>query len=126
MISKYRNNIDMDNILVKNIDGIKCQWNLRVKTASKVYHHKPHMSMWNNMKKVCAILEFSCPSDVNISKNQRKAKQLRATTKKHENRLTRIWARYITYKLGHLNMYLRASSNTKKILALNRKMLRSK
>ena len=42
-------------------------WNLPIKTITKVPHNKPDIIIWDKLKKVCTIIEVSCPSDVNIS-----------------------------------------------------------
>ena len=43
-------------------------WNLSVKTVTKIPHNKPDLIIWNQEKLVCSVVEFSCPSDVNITK----------------------------------------------------------
>ena len=43
-------------------------WNLSVKRATKVPHDKPDLIIWNQEAKICNIIEFSCPLDINISR----------------------------------------------------------
>ena len=43
-------------------------WNVSIKTATKVSHNKPELIIWNWETKVCTIVEFSCPLDINAIK----------------------------------------------------------
>ena len=43
-------------------------WNVSVKTATKVPHNKPDLMIWDQKAKICSIIEFSCPLDININK----------------------------------------------------------
>ena len=43
-------------------------WNVSLKTATKVPHNKPDLIIWNWKTKVCTIVEFSCPLDINAIK----------------------------------------------------------
>ena len=43
-------------------------WNVSIKTATKVPHNKPDLTIWNCETKVCKIVEFSCPLDINTTK----------------------------------------------------------
>ena len=43
-------------------------WNITIKTATKVPHNKPDLIIWNHGKDVCAVVDFSCPLDSNITK----------------------------------------------------------
>ena len=43
-------------------------WNVSIKTATKVPHNKPGLIIWNWETKVCTIVEFSCPLDINARK----------------------------------------------------------
>ena len=43
-------------------------WNVSIKTATKVPHKKPDLIIWNRKSKICSIIEFSCPLDININK----------------------------------------------------------
>ena len=52
---------------VKKIENKEYWWNLPIKTITKVPHNKPDIIIWDKLKKVCTIIEVSCPSDVNIS-----------------------------------------------------------
>ena len=37
-----------------------------IKTATKIPHNKPDLHVWDTDKKICQIIEFSCPCDVNL------------------------------------------------------------
>ena len=52
---------------VKKIENNEYWWNLPIKTITKVPHNKPDIIISDKLKKVCTIIEVSCPSDVNIS-----------------------------------------------------------
>ena len=42
-------------------------WNLSIRTITKVPHNnKPDLIIWDNNLNICRIVEFSCPSDINI------------------------------------------------------------
>ena len=43
-------------------------WNLSIKTATKLKHNKPDIVAWDRARKICKIIEISCPADVNITK----------------------------------------------------------
>ena len=43
-------------------------WNVSVKTATKVPHNKPDLMIWDQEAKICSIIEFSCPLDINTNK----------------------------------------------------------
>ena len=49
----------------KNLENIDT---LSIKTATNVPHNKPDLVMWNYETKVCRIVEFSCPLDINTTK----------------------------------------------------------
>ena len=53
---------------VYKTDNLEYWWNISIKTATKVPHNKPDLVIWNTQEKICTIVEFSCPADVNISK----------------------------------------------------------
>ena len=36
--------------------------------ATKVPHNKPDLMIWNLEGKICSIIEFSCPLDININR----------------------------------------------------------
>ena len=38
-----------------------------IKTLTKIPHNKPDVVIWKQNEKLCSIIEFSCPADVNIS-----------------------------------------------------------
>ena len=41
-------------------------WNISIKTATKISHNKPDLGIWDKANKMCSIVEFSCPADINI------------------------------------------------------------
>ena len=41
-------------------------WNIPVKTSTRVPHNQPDMIFWDITKKLCYIIKFSCPADINI------------------------------------------------------------
>ena len=43
-------------------------WDKPITTATKIKHNKPDLVIWNKTEKICTIIEFSCPADINISK----------------------------------------------------------
>ena len=43
-------------------------WDTPIMTATKVKHNKPDLVIWNKTEKICTVIEFSCPADINISK----------------------------------------------------------
>ena len=38
-----------------------------IKTLTKIPQNKPDVVIWKRNEKLCSIIEFSCPADVNIS-----------------------------------------------------------
>ena len=42
-------------------------WNISIKTATKIPHNKPDSILWDRDEKICQIIEFSCPADINVS-----------------------------------------------------------
>ena len=52
---------------IKKIDHYEYWRNLPIITPSKVPLNKPDLIMWNKLKKICTVIEFSCPSDVNVA-----------------------------------------------------------
>ena len=43
----------------------KYWWDISIKTT-KILHNKPDLVIWDKANKLCSIVEFSCPADVNI------------------------------------------------------------
>ena len=39
------------------------------KNSDKKNNHKPDLIIWNNGVKTCQVVEFSCPTDTNVSMN---------------------------------------------------------
>ena len=62
-------------------------WNIPVQTATKVPHNKPDLVIWDQEKKICTIVEVSCPTDVNISRKIDEVEQLRTPCQKHANNI---------------------------------------
>ena len=44
-------------------------WNIPIQTAIKVPYNKPDIVICVQEKKICTIVEVSCPADVSISRN---------------------------------------------------------
>ena len=42
-------------------------WNMSIKTATKIPQNRPDLFVWDTDQKICQIIEFSCPCDVNLS-----------------------------------------------------------
>ena len=42
-------------------------WNISIKTATKIPHNKPDLILWDRDEKICQIIEFSYPADINVS-----------------------------------------------------------
>ena len=43
-------------------------WNISINTATKIPHNKPGLILWNRDEKICQVIEFSCPADMNVSR----------------------------------------------------------
>ena len=52
---------------VKKIGDKEYWWNISIKTATKIPHNKPDLVIWDKANKLCSIVEFSCPADINIT-----------------------------------------------------------
>ena len=53
---------------VYKVKNCEFWWNLSIKTAAKLKHNKPDIVAWNRARKICKIIEISCPADVKITK----------------------------------------------------------
>ena len=51
---------------IRTINDKELWWNVPVKLSSNVPHNRPDMMVWDMTKKLCYIIEFSCPADINI------------------------------------------------------------
>ena len=51
---------------IKKIGDTEYWWNISIKTATKIPHIKPDLVIWDKANKLCSIVEFSCPADINI------------------------------------------------------------
>ena len=49
-------------------NNIEYWWNVSVKTPTKIRHNKPDLIIWNTKDKLCNVVEFSRPADINVSK----------------------------------------------------------
>ena len=49
-------------------DNLEYWWNIGIKTATKIPHNKPDLLLWDCNEKICQVIEFSCPADINVSK----------------------------------------------------------
>ena len=78
-------------------------WNVSIKTASKVPHNKPDLIIWNWEAKVCTIVEFSCPLDINAVKKVREELEVYAPLVRN------LQIMYPGYKFGGV---FRTLSNT--------------
>ena len=52
---------------VKKIGDEEYWWNISIKTATKIPHNKPDLVIWDKENKICSIVEFSCPADINTT-----------------------------------------------------------
>ena len=43
-------------------------WNISINTATKIPHNKPDLILWDRDEKICQVIEFSCPADINVSR----------------------------------------------------------
>ena len=53
---------------IYNTNDKEYWWDTPITTATKIKHNKPDLVIWNKTEKICTIIEFSCPADINISK----------------------------------------------------------
>ena len=58
--------INNETEFITTVNDKELWWNVAVKTSSKVPHDRPDMIVWDMTKKLCYIIEFSCPADINI------------------------------------------------------------
>ena len=61
---------------IRKVGDNEYWWNLSINTAQKVPHNKPDLVIWNTKEKMCNIVEFSCPPDINIIKKEEENYQL--------------------------------------------------
>ena len=52
---------------IKKIGDKEYWWNISIKIATKIPHKKPDLVIWDKENKMCSIVEFSCPADINIT-----------------------------------------------------------
>ena len=53
---------------IYNTNDKEYWWDTPITTATKVKHNKLDLVIWNKTEKICTVIEFSCPADINISK----------------------------------------------------------
>ena len=58
----------MNRYTQKNIENIAYWMNILIKTASKVPQNNSDLIIQNCETKVCTMVEFSCPLDINTTK----------------------------------------------------------
>ena len=58
--------INNETEFITTVNDKELWWNVAVKTSSKVPHNRPDMIVWDMTRKLCYIIEFSCPADINI------------------------------------------------------------
>ena len=58
--------INNETEFITTVNDKELWWNVAVKTSSKVPHNRADMIVWDMTKKLCYIIEFSCPADINI------------------------------------------------------------
>ena len=56
------------NEFIHSEGNIEYWWNLPIKAAMKTKNNKPDLIIWNNEVKICQVVEFSCPADIDVSK----------------------------------------------------------
>ena len=61
---KFRHQRDPE--YVYKVNNTEYWWNIPIQTAIKVPHNKPDIVIWDQEKKICTIVEVSCPADINI------------------------------------------------------------
>ena len=58
--------VNNETEFITTVNDKELWWNVPVKTSSRVPHNRPDMIFWDITKKLCYIIEFSCPADINI------------------------------------------------------------
>ena len=53
---------------IYNTNDKEYLWDTPITTATKIKHNKRDLVVWNKTEKICTIIEFSSPADINISK----------------------------------------------------------
>ena len=51
---------------VIKIDNLEYWRNMSIKTTTKTLHNKPDLLVWDTNQKICQIVEFSYPCDINL------------------------------------------------------------
>ena len=63
---KLKRNLDPE--FIHKEANMEYWWNISIKTSTRIPHNKPDLIIWDNEKNTCKIVEFSCPSDVNVTR----------------------------------------------------------
>ena len=53
---------------IRRVKHMEYWWNISIKTATKIPHNKPDLTIWNHQKGVCTVVDFSFPLNSNITK----------------------------------------------------------
>jgi hypothetical protein len=61
---KHQNKNEPEYVI--KIEKTEYWWNLPIKTATKIPHNKPDLLVWDTDQRICTVIEFSCPGDINI------------------------------------------------------------
>ena len=61
---------------ITTVNDKELWWNVPVKASSEVAHNWPDMIIWNMTKKLCYIIAFSCPADINIANKVSEKKKI--------------------------------------------------
>ena len=48
--------------------NLECWWNISIKTATKIPHKKPDLLLRDRDEKICQVIKFSYPADINVSR----------------------------------------------------------
>ena len=60
----------MESEFIDVWQGREFWWNVPVKTCTRVKHNRPDIVAWDHQRKECAIIEISCPLDLNIAEKE--------------------------------------------------------
>ena len=66
--SSYRKH-DLESPKYIHKEGfLECWGNNSINTATKILHNKPDPILWDRDVKICQVIQFSCPADINVSR----------------------------------------------------------
>ena len=60
--------INNETEFITTVNNKEPWWNVPVTTSSNVPCSRPDIIVWVKMKKLCYVVEFRCPADINIVK----------------------------------------------------------